>query len=273
MHIIEQFTAAKKGGPEKNEDVIVVTPDFIGVFDGSTLAADETLEGMTGGRFAAVKLAEAVHKLPPDIDALNAVRFLTASFNAAIKKAAVGTDIDPDKSLAAAGMTLYSRDKKELWSLADCPFAIDGVSFSETLALEPVRTSIRQMLIHMELGRGKTEQELLENDPTPGMISSTVMRGTRMFTNDSDPVFGYGVLNGQPVPEQHIRIVCSPNAREIVIASDGYPEIFMTLKETENYLAKVIAEDPLCYKTNPQPKGVLKGQISYDDKSYIRFKP
>jgi hypothetical protein len=273
MHLIEQFTAAKKGAPENNEDVIVVTSDFIGVFDGSTLAAGETLEGMTGGRFAAVKLAEAVHGLPSDIDASGALRFLTASFNAAIKKAAVGTRIDPDNAMAAAGMTLYSRDKKELWSVADCPFAIDGVAFSKTMALEPIRTSLRQMLIHMELGRGKTEQDLLENDPTPGIISSTVMKGTRMFTNGIDPVFGYGVLNGHPVPEQHIRIIHTPNAKEIVIASDGYPDIFMTLKETEKYLAKVIAEDPLCYKTNPQPKGVLNGQRSYDDRSYIRFNP
>ena len=142
-----------------------------------------------------------------------------------------------------------------------------------TLPPAELRANIRQFMIRAEIAKGKTEEELLANDPTPALISSTVMKDSKVFANSPDPVMGYGVLNGTPVPENHIHVVGTKNARTIAIASDSYPAIFTTLAETEANLAKVIAEDPLCYKSNPQPKAVLKGQTRYDDVSYIRFAP
>jgi len=57
-----------------------------------------------------------------------------------------------------------------------------------------------------------------------------------------------------------------------VLCSDGYPKIFSTLKEAEEYLEYIIKNDPLCYKINPYFGGIVKGAISFDDRAYIRFK-
>jgi glycerophosphoryl diester phosphodiesterase len=57
----------------------------------------------------------------------------------------------------------------------------------------------------------------------------------------------------------------------VILASDGYPELFDTLQETEEHLQKIIQEDPLCYKLQSLTKAVYPGQCSYDDRSYIRF--
>ena len=58
---------------------------------------------------------------------------------------------------------------------------------------------------------------------------------------------------------------------EIVLASDGYPRLFPSLAETEAFLAKLLEEDPLCYKQYRSTKGRYAGNISFDDRAYLRF--
>ena len=48
--------------------------------------------------------------------------------------------------------------------------------------------------------------------------------------------------------------------------------VYPSLKESEDELAKIIATDPLCYKTYFSTKGLKKGNVSFDDRTYIRFK-
>ena len=59
---------------------------------------------------------------------------------------------------------------------------------------------------------------------------------------------------------------------EVVLASDGYPFLKETLKESEEELLKVLKEDPLCCTLNPSTKGIVKGNRSFDDRTYLRFK-
>ncbi len=68
-----------------------------------------------------------------------------------------------------------------------------------------------------------------------------------------------------------VMLKTQPDA-EIVLASDGYPKLKSTLKESEEELAKIIEIDPLCYKTYFSTKGLKKGNFSFDDRTYIRFK-
>ena len=62
-----------------------------------------------------------------------------------------------------------------------------------------------------------------------------------------------------------------PEFSEMVLASDGYPKLFGTLEESEHYLQKVLAEDPLCISLNKQTKGLMVGNNSYDDRTFVRF--
>lgn len=87
------------------------------------------------------------------------------------------------------------------------------------------------------------------------------------------------MLDGFPLPRgPHLPasarplIVDAGAGGDIVLSSDGYPRLFATLRESEDYLADVLAHDRLALKLNKQTKGCLEGQYSYDDRTYVRFR-
>lgn len=272
MQIIEQYSEGKKGDPALNEDAIVVTPDFIAVFDGVTSTPGQILGGVAPGRFAAEFFSAAVKSLPADIEAKAAVKSLTAQFNVAAEKTAraEGKDFATMRRPGAA-MVLYSRSRAEIWRIADPAFMVDGKAHEKELAVARNRGLIRQMLLNIEIAKGATEKELLNEDRTSALIAP-VMAGCGIFTNNDSHPYGYGLLNGTAVPESLIEVFSARGAKEIVLASDGYPQILPTLKASEAHLKKVIAEDPLMYKTTAGVKGVAPGNVSFDDRAYIRFR-
>jgi hypothetical protein len=66
-----------------------------------------------------------------------------------------------------------------------------------------------------------------------------------------------------PVPEE---------IDELVIASDGYPFIGETLAASESELARLLAIDPWCVAELAGTKGVRPGQVSFDDRAYLRVR-
>jgi glycerophosphoryl diester phosphodiesterase len=274
VEIIEWYSQPKAGKTADNEDLIVIGRDFnhIAVVDGSSLAAGEKLRGMTGGRFAAASIAHTIRNLQADIAAPEAFALITRNLRADLTEACREAGRDPAASLAAAATVIYSRDRNEIWSVADCPFMVGGKAYSTRLRVAEIRATARKYLIEEMLATGQaTEQGLLENDPTPALVAKNLMPNSKIFANHPTSELGYGVINGQDIPARHIRVVSVGSAREIVLASDGYPRIFNTLTGTEAYLANVVARDPLCYKENPQPKAVKSGRY-YDDVSFVRFR-
>lgn len=57
---------------------------------------------------------------------------------------------------------------------------------------------------------------------------------------------------------------------ELVLASDGYPFLKPTLDESEAMLASQLGNDPLCMNTFKATKGLMAGNKSFDDRSYLR---
>lgn len=273
--ILEHHSSSKQYDTAHNEDVTVVAPDmsFIAVIDGSSLAKGESYNGMTGGRFAATMVADAIVRLPKDIKAHAAVDQISEYLRDALERADRGPNAPAanGQRLAAAAAVIYSRERNEIWSIGDCPFMIANTAYSTTLKVAEFRAQARQYKLHELMMGGMTEAELLKNDPTPKIIAAHMMQDSRRFANSSDPVFGYGVLNGDPVPHQHVRVFNVGAAKQIVLASDGYPKLKPSLAASEAYLAKVTAEDPLCYKINVQAKGMVD-DAGFDDRTYMRIK-
>jgi hypothetical protein len=67
--------------------------------------------------------------------------------------------------------------------------------------------------------------------------------------------------------DSHKRWTCSRGPSQ----SDGYPVIGPTLAESESTLARLIGLDPWCVKELAGTKGVLEGQVSFDDRAYLRI--
>ena len=271
MKIIEQLTKGKTGDDSKNEDCIAVTPDFIGVFDGVTSRAGLTLNGMSTGTFAAGVLAKALAQLPPDIGAPQAV----LSLNNTLKEKSVEAAGAEGKTFAetwswpGAALLVYSRARKEIWRVADSTFVMDGKANYKFFPQETTVAELRRAFFCAKLAKGMTEAQLLDDDISWDLITP-IIGELKIFANHDGP-FGYGVLNGSTVPKVHIEVFPAVGAQELIFASGGYPTVLTTLADTEAELKRVLAEDPLMYRLHPQVKGVKKGHVSFDDRSYIRF--
>lgn len=277
MQIIEQFLAGKTGDDTLNEDRIAVTDNFIALMDGATNRAGVPLQGKTLGRFAADTVAEAVQDLPADMEARDAIDFLSDALErkTAAAAKAEGRDFGQDWSPPATALLMYSRARKEIWRVADSTFMMDGgPAHMFFFAQERIWCDLRRAWLQAQMVRGYSVEDLLADDQSWQLLTPLI-GALKVFANSDHGMahpYGYGVVNGARIPDRYIEVFDASDATEIVFASDGYPDVRATLAETEAALARTLADDPLMYKIYPQVKGLRQGWQSYDDRSYIRFK-
>ena len=79
----------------------------------------------------------------------------------------------------------------------------------------------------------------------------------------------YAVIDGFEIPMDKVKIV--PSGTEVILASDGYPYLAGTLEESEERLQKQLEDDPLCIYSFKATKGLMIGNISFDDRAYVRL--
>ncbi|MDE1151552.1 MAG: hypothetical protein PW788_03360 [Micavibrio sp.] len=273
MQIIEQFTQGKAGTNDLNEDRIAIGPNFIAVLDGATSRAGHTLRGLSNGMFAAKVVGDALEHLPKDIDARAAIDSLTATLLAETRAAAKeeGRELTEVWSFPAAALLVYSVARREIWRVADSTFVIDGRANCKTFPQERTWCELRRAYLCAELARGKNEEQLRDHDPTWDVLTPLIAN-FKVFANYDGP-YGYGVINGSTIPDVHVEVYPAAHATEIIFASDGYPEVESTHAATEKYLLQLVKDDPLMYNLQPQVKGVKRGHVSFDDRTYLRFKP
>ena len=118
---------------------------------------------------------------------------------------------------------------------------------------------------------GLYREEWEEHDAAREIILPWILRAT-IYANDDTTEYGYSVFNGQAIPESLIKVIrLREGAHEVILTSDGYPEVKETLRKTEENLKEILIHDPGCYKKYLSTKGVKKGQTSFDDRTYVRF--
>ncbi|MGJ9457988.1 hypothetical protein [Oceanobacillus sp. CF4.6] len=90
--------------------------------------------------------------------------------------------------------------------------------------------------------------------------------------NVKDSQYSFEVVDGFDIDLSKVKKVNVPsNAKEMILASDGYPFVKPTLLESESLLSELMENDPLCFRQYKCTKGLQKGNISFDDRVYIRF--
>ena len=90
------------------------------------------------------------------------------------------------------------------------------------------------------------------------------------FLENTDDPYGYAVFSCRGNTPK-VDIINVSGGDEIIFASDGYPVLLCSLEESEKKLKELIEKDPLMYQTVPMTKGMMNGNISFDDRSYLRF--
>lgn len=262
MRIIEKFIKGKNENQALCEDRLIVTEDFVAVIDGVTSKSTRSFDGKTGGVAAAEAVCDEICKFPCDITVENATERLTKAVASLYEK-------DEEKGCAAAGVIILSLARNEIWSIGDCQCIINGEKHLHEKAIDIVLSEKRAEILKNAVSKGITEYELLDNDIGREEILP-ILKNQHKYANTLGE-FGYAVINGTPVPKEMIVTYSVKKGDTIILASDGYPVLCETLKESEKLLREEIKNNPLCYKAYKSTKGLKQNQLSFDDRTYIKI--
>lgn len=288
MKIIESSIIGKKS-PEACEDGMVVTDDFIAVIDGSTSKTPKHLNpDMKNGRYAMMLISEYIREeLKADASVDDFCQGVTAYiYNKVYEKLGVEERLKehPEERLTASAI-LYSRTRNEVWMVSDCQAIIAGKLYENGKPYEEKIARKRVELIAQGLSPAEARKQI-----EPLLIEAMLSGQNQTYTViDGFPIYREGVkvvsvsdsssvLDSVPASDS---VPCSDSASasgtisvsssEIVLASDGYPFLEPTLAASEAALAEQIANDPQNIRSFIATKGIVEGNKSFDDRTYIRF--
>lgn len=288
MKIIESSIIGKKS-QEACEDGMVITDDFIAVIDGSTSKTPKHLNpDMKNGRYAMMLISEYIREeLKADASVDDFCQGVTAYiYNKVYEKLGVEERLKehPEERLTASAI-LYSRTRNEVWMVGDCQAIIDGKLYENGKPYEEKIARKRVELIAQGLSPAEARKQI---EP---LLIKAMLSGQNLT---------YTVIDGFPIYREGVKVVsvsdscsvqdsvpasdsvpCSDSvsasgtipssSSEIVLASDGYPFLKPTLAASEAALAEQIANDPQNIHSFIATKGIVEGNKSFDDRTYIRF--
>ena len=294
MKIIESSIIGKKS-PEACEDGMVVTDDFIAVIDGSTSKTPKHLNpDMKNGRYAMMLISEYIREeLKADASVDDFCQGVTAYiYNKVYEKLGVEERLKehPEERLTASAI-LYSRTRNEVWMVGDCQAIIDGKLYENGKPYEQEIARKRVELIEQGLSPAEARKQI-----EPLLIKAMLSGQNKTYTViDGFPIYREGVKVVSVSDSSSVQdsvpasdscsvqdpVSCSSSASasdtipssssEIVLASDGYPFLKPTLAASEAALAEQIANDPQNIRSFIATKGIVEGNKSFDDRTYIRF--
>ena len=288
MKIIESSIIGKKS-QEACEDGMVITDDFIAVIDGSTSKTPKHLNpDMKNGRYAMMLISEYIREeLKADASVDDFCQGVTAYiYNKVYEKLGVEERLKehPEERLTASAI-LYSRTRNEVWMVGDCQAIIDGKLYENGKPYEQEIARKRVELIEQGLSPAEARKQI-----EPLLIKAMLSGQNQTYTViDGFPIYREGVkvvsvsdsCSVQDSVPASDSVPCSDSvsasgtilvsSSEIVLASDGYPFLKPTLAASEAALAEQIANDPQNIRTFIATKGIVEGNKSFDDRTYIRF--
>lgn len=288
MKIIESSIIGKKS-QEACEDGMVVTDDFIAVIDGSTSKTPKHLNpDMKNGRYAMMLISEYIREeLKADASVDKFCQGVTAYiYNKVYEKLGVEERLKehPEERLTASAI-LYSRTRNEVWMVGDCQAIIAGKLYENDKPYEEKIARKRVELIEQGLSPAEARKQI-----EPLLIKAMLSGQNQTYTViDGFPIYREGVkvvsvsdsCSVQDTVPASDSVPCSDSvsasgtipssSSEIVLASDGYPFLKPTLAASEAALAEQIANDPQNIRSFIATKGIVEGNKSFDDRTYIRF--
>lgn len=260
MKIIESKIVGKKS-EETCEDGMVITDDFIAVIDGSTSKTPMQLNpNMKNGRYAMMLISEFIRE---ELKAEATVEeFCLGVTDYIYNRVYVELDvaarlaIHPEERLTASAI-LYNCARHEVWMVGDCQAIVAGTLYENG---KPYEAQIARKRVElMRQGLSPTEARKL--------IEPLLVKAMLEGQNKS-----YAVIDGFPIYQGGVPIFSVPASSEVVLASDGYPFLKSSLAESEAALAKQIANDPQNVESFIATKGLVDGNKSFDDRTFVRFR-
>ena len=255
MTITEQFICGKHTAADC-EDGIVITNDFAAVIDGSTSKTPKRLDpSIKNGRFAMLLISEYIKQMPAGYTMNNFCRGITLRIAEEYAKRGITEDMaeHPEERLTASAI-IYSNNRKEVWMVGDCQAIIDGEYYDNSKPYEQEIAMQRAALIKNGMSPKEARRAI-----EPQLIKAMLEGQNRQ----------YAVIDGTPIYIPGTRIVTASHC--VVLASDGYPTLLPTLHESEEALAQHLTDDPQNITDFIATKGLVEGNVSFDDRAYIKL--
>ena len=264
MKITEKFSIGKREGTPC-EDGWIVTTDFAAVVDGSTAKIKIAPGQESPGHLAMRLVCDAIKKLPATATKEETLLQLTHVL-------ANDSTYEQTNYRPTCSAVIYSNYRKEVWFIGDCQARWKGKTHHFEKLVDKILTEIRCCAVRYYLDHGYTTADIKQHDKGRAFIFDA-LRDQVHFQNDPDRnnPYSYPVIDGQPIDTERIPSLSIGDSKELILASDGYPEVLDTLQQSEDRLATVLAEDPLCICENPATKCLVDGNRSFDDRTYIRL--
>lgn len=263
MMIIESSLQGKYNDASRCEDALFISDDGVAVIDGATAKAHTVRHQTTPGKMAAQRIKAALHDCIGSADPFALLRTLN--------NAVAQLPFDPPLSRPTASVIIYQRRFSRIVNYGDCQCIIDHVRHLHEKAVNLANASRRRRVLRTCLHLGISRSWLMEHDPGRIFILPALRRQHR-YANNARSKLGYGVIDGQRLIYRFMTVYQVHAGNEIILASDGYPMLQETLQPSEQILQWIHAKDALIIgRPYGSTKGLIPGNVSYDDRTYIRF--
>lgn len=260
--VIEQMTVARHP-QEPNGDTLVVGPHVVGVVDGSTAKGWES--GTTTGIDVAATVAWLLSGLADE-------HLTTAAHRLAREVLHLPGIADTDPvDRPCATFSLVHLQRREVWRVGDQHVLVGPRAVPTLSRAEHDVARRRAELIRGMLAAGRSREALQQHDAAREQIQELLHGLNRRRNVDQDG--GFGAVDGSDVPRRFLEVHPIPvEVEEVVLATDGYPEVFADLARTEANLQARLERDPLLIEDPPATKGRMHGAVSFDDRAYVRVR-
>lgn len=267
MEIIEQSIIPKSPTAEP-EDGIVTTDDFIAVIDGSTSKSPVRISPKeSNGRYCMLLISEYIRQTRSDICVKEFCNGVTAFIRDRYDESRLPyIESHPEERLTASCI-IYTRYRNEIWMIGDCQCLVGDNLYENPKPDEAMLASKRASILR---------KLIKEEGDIDGLRSNDIGRKAiipEMIETMQNQNVTYSVIDGFPIPMDKVKVISlNDNPQVIVLASDGYPFLKPTFKESEEGLMRQLTTDPLNIHNFLATKAYAKGNNSFDDRTYIRFK-
>lgn len=248
------------------EDAVVLTDNHVAVIDGMTTGFGNRRNSLATppGRIAAKRMVEITASLEPWTTAEEAVNEYTRALHDDGHRFS--------EVLFGASLVCLSLNRREAWRVGDCHLRIGRLEHFGGKDVDTANSAYRAAINHASLAGGTSVDQLRARD-VGRHATGPLLDAQRHLANHTGP-FGYGVLNGAPVPSRFIEVHALPNKGvEITMMSDGYPAFGADLNDAEARLAEALNRDPACInELSRMAKAWEPGTNGPDDRSYVRLR-
>ncbi|MFV0417866.1 MAG: hypothetical protein ACK5KT_03905 [Dysgonomonas sp.] len=272
MKLIEQYIQSKTGNNNDCEDEIFFSNDFAAVIDGATSKSALKYKNRFLGKVSSIILKHSLKSLDLRSSAEDAISYLTERIYKFYQENNMTEHVIQNPvDRPSASIVIYSKFRNEIWMVGDCQCMIDNNKYYNKKLIDELLSNVRSLYLQMEeiLGHKVTTNGL---DVGREFIKPLLEKQSLFQNSNINSDYTYGVIDGFEVPKDEIKkIIVPPKVKSIILASDGYPILCSTLKQSEKKLQDILDQDPMCYKEYKTTKGIMENNVSFDDRAYIRI--